>query len=56
MDITEKAQIIAIAKLLGTTKSDQEILEEYSRYYQEALVNLKTKAEPSRVEVFKRPF
>ena len=56
MDLQEKARVLALAKLSGIDKTDSEILETYSQYFQEALKKLQNNTEPAKVEVFKRPF
>jgi len=41
MDIQEKAKIIALAKLLGCTLPNSEVLDKYSQYFQESLEEIR---------------
>lgn len=52
----DKAKAVALAKLLGSTLSTSELLEQYSHYYQEAIDELGKDEKPSTVTSFKRPF
>lgn len=56
MTIQERAHIIAIARILGCTMTDVEIIGKYSEHYQEALKSLSKDAKIGEVEIFKRPF
>lgn len=56
MDIKQKANAYAIAKVLGYQKSVEDFTKEYSQYYDEAYEKLQSKLEPNKVEVTQNPF
>jgi len=56
MDIKEKAHAVALAKLLGCTLPDTEIIEKYTTYYQEAFELMEKELKPGTVGIVKRTF
>ena len=56
MTISDKAKILAVAKLLGMNLSDDEVIERYEKYYAEALDKLSKDITPSEPTIFNRPF
>lgn len=57
MTSQEKASLIAFARLLGVSGSDDEILATYEKYYNAAFKSLSEKPiEGNPVTVIKRPF
>lgn len=52
----EKANIIALARLVGITDKSEDILNRYEQLYKEAFASLSSATASAKVEVFKRPF
>lgn len=54
MDFEEKVKIVAFARLLGVTGTDEEIADKYCEYYQAAVSTFSKPPKPAKVEIIPR--
>lgn len=54
MGYEDKARIVAFARLLGVTGTNQEIFDKYWEYYQAALPTFAPVVKPAEVEIVRR--
>ncbi len=56
MNFEEKVKIVAFARLLGVTGTDEEIANKYWEYYQAAVATFNAPPKPAKVEINRREF